>query len=155
MLQQQFIYIVGQLVSVCCDIDQASISGVEQKLLLHLSVDNISTEDVHVVTSVLKSQTKDPTTVELLIDVENSLSKCLALFRECSNMINKVDQDITSDMQYMLACEKLKTYLSIVEVLLYDPVSPVDYVMYHTVKHNCIQHVVSIFLQQNINKFDD
>jgi len=143
MLQQQFIYIVGQLVSVCHDIDQASIRGVEQKLLLNLSVDNISTEGIHVITSILASQTKDSTTVELLTDVESSLLKCLALFRECSNMINKVDQDVTSDMQYMLACEKLKTYLSIAEVLLYDPVSPVDYVMYHTVKHDCIQHMVS------------
>ena len=143
MLQQQFIYIVGQLVSVCHDINKASIRGVEQKLLLHLSVDNISTEDVHVITSVLTSQTKDSTTVELLTDVESSLSKCLALFRDCSNMISKVDKDVISDVQYMLACEKLKTYLSIVEVLLYDPVSPVDYVMYHTVKHDCIQHMVS------------
>ena len=143
MLQQQFLYVVGQLVGVCQDIDQASISDVKHKLLQQLSVDNINNEDMHVITAILTTQTKDSMTIELLEDVEKCLSKCLALIRECLNMEIKIDRDVSDDLQYMLACEKLRTYLSMAEVLLYDPVSPVDYVMYHTVKHDCLQHVVS------------
>lgn len=143
MLQQQFVYVIGQLVDVCWDIDQSAVSDIKLKLL-QSSLVNITDEDLHIVIGILTSQIKDSTTIELLVDVENSLSKCLALIRECLNMINTVDQDITDDLQYMLACEKLKTYLSMAEVLLYDPVSPVDYVMYYTVKHDCLQHVVSL-----------
>ena len=139
MLQHQFLYIVSQLVSVCQDIDQDSISDVKQKLL-QLSLDDINNKDIHVITAVLTSQTKDSMTAELLEDVEKCLSKCLALFRECLNMESR---DIADDLQYMLTCEKLRTYLSMAEVLLYDPVSPVDYVMYHSVKHDCLQRVVS------------
>ena len=142
MLQEQFFYIVGQLVGVCHDIDQASISDVKQKLL-QLSIDNINDEDIHIITTILTTQTKDSMTIELLEDVEKCLSKCLALFRECLNMESRGDRDVTDDLQYMLACEKLRTYLSMAEVLLFDPVSPVDHVMYHSVKHDCLQHVVS------------
>ena len=142
MLQQQFLYIIGQLVDVCWDIDQCTISDVKQRLL-QLSVINITDGDIHIIVNILASQTADSMATELLADVEKSLLKCLALFRECSNMSSKFAQDVTDDLQYMLACEKLKTYLSMAEVLLYDPVSPVDYVMYYTVKHDCLQRVVS------------
>lgn len=142
MLQMQFLYIVGQLVDVCQDVNQASISDVKHKLLL-LSTDNINDEDLHIITAILTTQTKDSMTIELLEDVEKCLSKCLALFRECLNMESGIDRDITNNLQYMLACEKLRTYLSMAEVLLYDPVSPVDHVMYHSIKHDCLQHVVS------------
>ena len=139
ILQQQFLYIIGQLVDVCWDINQSTISDVKQRLL-QLSVINITDGDIHIIINILTSQTVDCMATELLADVEKSLLKCLALFRECSNMSSK---DVTGDLQYMLACEKLKTYLSMAEVLLYDPVSPVDYIMYHTVKHDCLQRVVS------------
>ena len=141
MLQDQFLYIVGQLVGVCHDINQASISDVKQNLS-QLSIENINDEDIHIITTILTTQTKDSMTIELLEDVEKCLSKCLALFRECLNMETR-GRDITNDLQYMLVCEKLRTYLSMAEVLLYDPVSPVDHVMYHSVKHDCLQHVVS------------
>ena len=143
MLQEQFLYVVGRLVDVCWDIDQSATNDIKQKLLQLSTIVDISENDVHVITTILTSQTKDAMATELLLDVAKSLSKCLALFGECLNMTSKVDQTVTNDLQYMLACEKLKTYLSIAEVLLYDPVSPVDYVMYDSVKHNCLQHVVS------------
>ena len=143
MLQQQFLYIVRQLVNVCWDINQSSfVSDIRQKLI-QSSIVHINDEDIHIITEILTSQTTDSMTTELLADVEKCLSKCLALFRECLNMANKVGEDVTDDLQYMLACEKLKTYLSMAEVLLYDPVSPVDHVMYHTVKHDRLQCVVS------------
>ena len=143
MLQQQFLYIVQQLTNVCWDINQSTdISDINQKLL-EVSIVHISNEDIHVITQVLTSQTTDSVTIELLTDIEKCLSKCLALFRECLNMTNKVGEGVTDDLQYMLVCEKLKTYLSMAEVLLCDPVSPVDHVMYHTVKHDCLQSVVS------------
>ena len=142
MLREQFLYIVGQLISVCHDIDQTSISDVKQKLL-QLSIENINDEDIHIITVILTTQTKDSMTIKLLEDVGKCLSKCLALFGECLNMESGVDRDITNDLQYMLVCEKLRTYLSMAEVLLYDPVFPVDHVMYHSIKHDCLQHVVS------------
>ena len=143
MLQQQFLYIVRQLMDVCWDINQSSfVSDIRQKLV-QSSIVHINNEDIHIITEILTSQTTDSMTTELLADVEKCLSKCLALFRECLNMTNKVGENVTDDLQYMLACEKLKTYLSMAEVLLYDPISPVDYVMYHTVKHDCLQRVVS------------
>ena len=143
MLQQQFLYIVQQLTNICWDINQSTIiSDIKQKLS-ELSIFHISDEDIHVITQVLTSQTTDSMTIELLTDVEKCLLKCLTLFKECLNMTNKVGEDVTDDLQYMLTCEKLKTYLSMAEVLLCNPVSPVDHVMYHTVKHDCLQHVVS------------
>jgi len=142
MLQQQFLYIIGQLVDVCCDIDQSTISNVKQKLL-QFSIVKINDEDIHAINTILTSQTKDSMTIELFADVEKSLSQCLALFRECLNMTNTIDHSITNDLQYMLICEKLRTYLSMAEVLLYGPVSQVDYVMYDTVKYDHLQCVVS------------
>jgi len=138
-LYQQFLYIVGQLVDVCINISQTSVEDIKDKLT-NLE---ITSEDIHKIFTILTSQTKDTATTELFTDAEKCLSNVVVLHEQClSEKSQNVQTDLFADLQYMLVCEKMKTYLSLAQLLLYGPMSPVDYVMCDTIKHDCLQHVV-------------
>jgi len=138
-LYQQFLYIVGQLVDVCTEINQTAVQDVKDKLP-NLEISN---EDVHKIFAILTSQTKDTATAELFTDAEKCLSNVIVLYEQCLlEKPHNLQTDLCSDLQYTLACEKIKTYLSLAQLLLYGPISPVDYVMCDTVKHDCLQRVV-------------
>ena len=125
-LYQQFLYILGQLADVCADIYQTAAQDIKEKLFTF----KITSNNIHKIFTILTSQTKDVATTELFTDAEKCLSSFIALHHQCllENPLS-VQSDLCADLQYMLKCEKMKTYLSLVQLLLYGPMSPVDYVM--------------------------
>jgi len=126
-------------VDVCADINQTSTQDIKEKLITF----KITNNDIHKIFTILTSQTKDVATTELFTDAEKCLSSFIALHGQCllENPLS-VQTDLCADLQYMLKCEKMKTYLSLAQLLLYGPMSPVDYVMCDTVRHDCLQRVV-------------
>ena len=138
-LYQQFLCIIVQLVNVCIDVNQTAAQDIKDKVTNF----TITNEDIHKIIAILTSQTKDAATNELFKDAEKCLSNFTILHEKClSEEQLSVQTDLCADLQYMLVCEKMKTYLSLAQLLLYGPMSPVDYVMCDTVKHDCLQHVV-------------
>ncbi|XP_065904261.1 midasin-like isoform X2 [Dysidea avara] len=138
-LYQQFLCIIVQLVNVCIDINLTAAQDIKDKVTNF----TITNGDIHKIIAILTSQTKDAATNELFKDAEKCLSNFIVLHEKClSEEQLSVQTDLCADLQYMLVCEKMKTYLSLAQLLLYGPMSPVDYVMCDTVKHDCLQHVI-------------